>query len=43
MTNHRAKSSSKITQDWERLGFTKDERKDANYWEGLDLKDFRPW
>jgi putative DNA primase/helicase len=43
VTNHKAKSSSTITQDWERLGFTKVERKDANYWKGLGLKDLGSW
>jgi hypothetical protein len=43
MTNHVAKSSTKIPLDWERLGFTKVKQSDGNYWEGLDLKGFGSW
>jgi P4 family phage/plasmid primase-like protien len=42
-TSHKPKNSTTIVQDWERLGFTKEKRKDCNYWQGVELIEYERW
>lgn len=35
----RPKNRNQVAKEWERLGFVKDERKDANYWIGVSVKN----